>query len=162
MADVPWWGSLLTGVAGGLTALGGQLVAYVVTSKRDAAKRKAEAIAKAEADLKAAYVTYLHELRKKQGDLLHLISEQVDKHHMRVALSRHLMLDPSDAYFKLRMLERPEFALKVEQVGDADTELISMAVADECDNQQLSLLVAKALVTVHDFQEWVYKERFTP
>jgi acyl transferase domain-containing protein len=161
MADVPWWGSLLTGFTGGAVALLGQGLTHYLTERRDDTKRKADSKAKALAELKQAYVSYITELNAKARDLFDVANEGQPSEALRSHLSTLIVKSKSDAYFRLRMLENdPKASARVAKIGDLDRGLIQLSKKPLISTAELLAEMRGPTDELRAFQEWLFSERF--
>lgn len=161
------WANVASGVVGGGLALAGQWVAHHFTYRRDEAKRKAEGEATHLADLQAAYVAYLVELNLKSRKTIHFVgahpaTDSVTDAQIREFINDFHLLASSDAYFKLRMLEKdPEGAKWIKEIGFADNELLQLGMPLAKPTPMDLFMAAKpAILKLYEFQEWLYTKRF--
>ncbi len=157
-----WWAPwvpVVGGAVGGLTALAGQGLTHFLTARRENTRRKEELEAKELADLKAAYVVYLAELREEGRGAAHpAIRERLevgDARNSEPPATAGVRVMPTSGS---ACSNAPEHRGRIEKAGKADEDLISMAVGDACNIGQLAGYLNNALIETNKFQEWVYTD----
>lgn len=158
------WANVASGAVGGVAALAGHWVVNYLQTKAEDRRRKAEAEAKELAELKTAYVAYMHELGIKARHIVDFCQKDVNATDAQIKefISKHLLLDGSDVYFRLRMLETDaDGAEWVRKIGNADETILRLCFPGEQPTAMDLFQAAKpAFLLLYAFQEWLYTKRF--